>query len=90
MLNELRELQNFVLKFQQDVKLVFSITLLRMDKSNSTENSKELTNCLKKTKFGCIYHTNTTEDQLNAYGINTNGYGTRFLTKNLISGAHKI
>ena len=54
------------------------------------KNNKQFTNCLKKANFDCIHHTNITEDHLNAYGLYINGYDTKFLAKNLISGANAI
>ena len=90
MFKELKELQDFILKFLPDVKLIFSTPVIRTDKSNANENNKQFTNCLKKAKFDCIYHTNITEDHLNAYGLHINRYGTRVLAKDLISGAHAI
>ena len=90
MFKELKELRDFILKFLPDVKLIFSTPVIRTDKSDANENNKQFTNCLKKAKFDCIHHTNITEDHLNAYGLHINGYGTRVLAKNLISGAHAI
>ena len=67
---------------------IFSTPVIRTDKSNTYENNKEFINYLKKAKFGCIYHTNITEDHFNVYGLHINGSGTRVLAKNLIAGTH--
>ena len=90
MFKELKELRDFILKFLPDVKLIFSTPVIRTDKSNANENNNKFINCLKKARFGCIYHTNIAEDHLNAYGLHINRYGTRNLAKNLISGAHAM
>ena len=87
---KLKELRDFILKFLPDVKLIFSTRAIRTDKSNANENNKKLTSCLKKAKFGCMHSTNIREDHLNAYGLHINGYGTRVLGKNLISGCHAM
>ena len=52
MLKELKELQDFILKFLADVKLIFSIPVIKTGKSNAyiTRNN----NCLKKAKFVSI------------------------------------
>ena len=91
MFKELKELRDFFLKLLPDIKLIFSTSVIRTDKSNANENKKQFINCLKKAaKFYCIHHTNITEDHLNAYGLYINGYGTRILAKNLTSGAHAM
>ena len=90
MFKEFKELQDFILKFLPDVKLIFSTPIIRIDKSNKNDNNRQFTNCLKKAKFDCIHHTNITEAHLNVYGLHINGYDTRVLAKNLISGAHAI
>ena len=83
--DELKELRGFILKFLPDVKLIFSIPVIR-----TNENNKQFINCLKKAKFHCIHHMNITEDHLNAYGLHINAYGARVLAKNRISGAHAM
>ena len=90
MFKEPKKLRDFILKFLPDVKLIFSTPVIRTDKSSANENNKQFINCLKKAKFDCIYHTSITEHHLNTYGLHINGYGTRVLAKNLISGAHEI
>ena len=91
MFKELKELRDFFLKLLPDIKLIFSTSVIRTDKSNANENKKQFISCLKKAaKFYCIHHTNITEDHLNAYGLYINGYGTRILAKNLTSGAHAM
>ena len=83
MLRELKELRNFVLKFLQDGKLIFSTPLLRMDKSSSNENSKELINCLKKAKCG-------KGNWMLMISIQMGMAYKWILAKNLILGAHEI
>ena len=77
MFKELKELRYFILKFLQDVKLIFSTPAIRTDKTNTNDNNKQFINCLEKAKLDSIHHTNITEDHLSAYGLHINGYGTR-------------
>ena len=73
-----------------DVKLISSAPVIRTDNSNANKKNKQFINCLKKAKFECIHHTYITEDHLCACGLHINGYGTRVLAKNLVSGAHAM
>ena len=54
------------------------------------KTTSNLSNGLKKANFDCIYHTNITEDHLNAYDLDISRYGTSVLAKDLLSGAHAI
>ena len=90
MFQELKKLRDFILKFLLDVKLIFSISVTRTDKSNANVNNKQFIDSLQKAKFDCLHHTNITEDNLNAYGLHISGYGTRVLANNLILGVHAI
>ena len=90
MFKELKELRDFILKFLPDVKLISSTPVIKKDKSNVNENNKKCINCLKKAKFDCIHHANTTEDHLNSYGLYINGYGKRVLANNLLSCPHAM
>ena len=69
MFKELKKLQDFILKFLPDVKLIFSTPVIRTDKLNVNENNKQFINCLKEASFGCLHYTNITDDDLNVYGL---------------------
>ena len=90
MFKELKELRDFILKFLPDVKLISATLVIKKDKSNANENNKKCINCLKKAKFDCKHHANTTGDHLNSYGLYINGYGTRVLANNLLSCPHAM
>ena len=90
MFKDLKKLRFFIFKFLRDVKLIYSKSVLRTDKSDANENNKTIYQLHQKGKFSCIHHTNITEGHLNVFGLHIAGYGKSVLAKNLVSGAHVI